>query len=1300
VQASLVTLGSGTIQGNGTLTASSGYSVTNGLISASLGGGTLTEIGGSVTLGGSNSFGGVVLSGNGTLVAATNGALGGTNVTVNGGTLNLTNVSQSVAAVTLASGTITGSAGAILNGASFSVTNGLVGVSLGGGTLTQAGGGTMTLAASNSFASTVLNGGTLDLGANNALGTNLLSISGGTLNIGGYTNSFSQLNLGSGTISGSGTLSASTGFNLSNGVVNASLGGSGSVTMNGTGTVTLGAVNTYQGVTSVGPNVAVIVTTNGAFSTNTISTAQSITFTNNSSTITVSNTIAGNTTNATITQNGSGTLTLAASNNTYGGVTTVANGTISFGTGSTNATGAQSLGTNVQVNLGSANSTNVTTLLFTGTNATLAKNISALSSNAVDTIQIAGNSTLTLSGNLSKNGTILSLKGGSGSVFNLTGAITGSLANSDLIYDGATYNVSSSNSYNGPTYLIDGAVVNANAPNALPTASGPSAVYLDEHIDGTIYGSGTSVLNLGTNQTIASLGGLSGSSVNLNNHLLTFAATTAGANRFDGVISGSTGSLVMNGEGTQILSGANTYSGGTLITNGTLSAANASALGSGTVTLTGNGVLNLQSILNVTAFVWSSTNSTISLTNPGTSYLNVSNAVTLSGPINYFDLTGATLNSSASTIFEFAATNAFTTNNFGIIDGALSSNSFALSITNNGLYDLLQIALTTLPVPSGGTNTITNTVSYPSVTFGTNSTLNITQSGNLTIATNVEISNSSTVNVDGILSASNSVITDPGSNTLMGIGTINANVVNSGILYPVSLNSGLPGKMTINGSLTLNPSGTFAIGIAGPTQYSSVTVSGPATLAGQLSILPIGYALSFGQQFDIINASSISGGFSAITAPAGYRGRLLLTNNNTQANLVIAPASYTQVAQNQNQSNVATALNSFIPATSGDRLTVSTALDQLTAAQYPGALNAVQPTLYQSMSTIAFNLANAQNMELNQRLWGQRIAEGGGFAMSGFADSMPLLQENGGLDFKNPKHDAILQPGPDNRWGLFVDANGIFAQANSGNMLPGYNSESGGVTTGITFRVNPVISVGAYVGYEGSYNKYTGNNSTAVVSGSTLTDNSVRFGGFATYGHVDGRGFYINAMLGGAAHNYNVSRSINFPGINRTANSTPTAAELDSMLAAGYDFRKGKWTFGPIASAQFTGFAAAPFSETGAQSLDLNASGWNTASLLSSLGAHAAYTWQATHDLVVVPQISLSWQHEFMQNPYAINSSFGGSPSFSDLSNAPLRDFLYTGIGFTVQFKQIWNASIFYNAAAGNKDLQSQNIFFSLGFKF
>ena len=85
----------------------------------------------------------------------------------------------------------------------------------------------------------------------------------------------------------------------------------------------------------------------------------------------------------------------------------------------------------------------------------------------------------------------------------------------------------------------------------------------------------------------------------------------------------------------------------------------------------------------------------------------------------------------------------------------------------------------------------------------------------------------------------------------------------------------------------------------------------------------------------------------------------------------------------------------------------------------------------------------------------------------------------------------------------------------------------------------------------------------------------------------------------------------------------------------------------------------------------------------------------------MIPQVSLSWQHEFLQNPYAINGNLGGiSPNFSDWSTAPLRDFLYTGVGFTVEFAKRWNTSFFYNTAAGNNTLQSQNFFWSLGLKF
>ena len=539
------------------------------------------------------------------------------------------------------------------------------------------------------------------------------------------------------------------------------------------------------------------------------------------------------------------------------------------------------------------------------------------------------------------------------------------------------------------------------------------------------------------------------------------------------------------------------------------------------------------------------------------------------------------------------------------------------------------------------------------------------------------------------------------SGTVSGVGTINGNVASTGTIMPGSSSS--IGTIAINGNLLMGGASSLVIPV-GASGNSQINVNGATTLGGTLSLLPLpGSTLSFGQQITFLNATGpVSGSFSSINAPTGYRGRLEIIGDPV-ATILIAPQSYTQVAVNRNQSNVATALNSFIPATSGDQQVVSTALDSLTAGQYNQAFNAIMPTFYQSMGTIAFNLANAQNSELVQRLWGLRVAEGGGFSMSGLPDNTPMLEEQSGKGVLDSKKD-ILRPGADNHWGMFVDGNGVFAQANSGNMLPGYKAQSGGVTTGLTYKWNDSFASGLYAGYEGTYAKY-GANGTGLGVGSSLIDNSVRFGAFGTYGQKNSKGeavgFYANALAGGGYNNYQTTRIIQFPGLNRTASSSPGAGELDSMIAGGYDIKRGNFTFGPTASLQYTYLGVNGVNETGAQSLNFSSGGWSSSSMLSSVGAHVAYTWHASKKVVVVPQVSLNWQHEFMQNPYAISGTLGGSsPNFSNWSSAPIRDTLYTGVGFTVEYANRWNASVFYNASAGNSDLVSQNVFLSLGTKF
>ena len=711
------------------------------------------------------------------------------------------------------------------------------------------------------------------------------------------------------------------------------------------------------------------------------------------------------------------------------------------------------------------------------------------------------------------------------------------------------------------------------------------------------------------------------------------------------------------GTGTTVMSGNNSYSLYTKIDAGTLVADSTNALGTGYVGIGGyadRATLMLATNLTVGDFIWGS-NGVVALT-AGSQNLTVAgmtNSAGASDGANAFQFLEPSLNNDTNILISFTSQTNFTTNGFSV--QGIRGYSFELTYNHVSSY--------------------------------------IATNANVVISTNIILNNA--------LAVSSLSVTHVGS--LSGTGSLNGNLTNGGTFTPGNAGSGT-GVFTLNGNFTQTGTGVFILQASSVSQHNALQVNGSVLLGGTLLVSGInGYAPAFGDKYTFINSTGpIKGAFSSIETPAGTRGRLLIIGD-PQAVLLIAPSSYTQMAQNRNQSDVAMALNSFIPATGGDQEVVSTSLDSLSAPQYNQAFNAIMPTFYQQIATVAFNQANAQNMELNQRLWGLRVAEGGGFSMGGIADNYAMLQEGigdgPGKSVLDSKKD-ILRPGLDNHWGMFVDGNGIFAQANSANMLPGYNSQSGGVTTGLTYKWNKNVVSGVYAGYQGTYTK-SGANGTGLGTGSSLIDNAVRFGVFGTFGQEYGKGLYANALAGGAYHNMQANRVIEFTGLNRTANSSPGAGELDTMLATGYDLQKGKFTYGPTASLQYTYLGVNSVNETGAQSLNFNSGGWNSSSMLSSLGAHAAYNWQAGRNVLVVPQIALNWQHEFMQNPYAISGNLGGtSPTFANWSATPIRDFLYTGVGFTVEFGKRWNTSFFYNAAAGNSDLVSQNVFWSAGVKF
>ena len=169
-----------------------------------------------------------------------------------------------------------------------------------------------------------------------------------------------------------------------------------------------------------------------------------------------------------LTKLGANTLSLTG-NNSYTGKTIVQSGMLSFNTGNASATGSQALGANANVDLGVASSSSGI-LNYTGAAGTLAKNVNALG-NGINTIQNSGTGLLTLSGTLTKAGTVLALNGGSNGI-NVTGLIQGNTGspNSDLYITGGLVTLSAANSYYGPTYVNSGTLA-LGVSNAIPSNS-------------------------------------------------------------------------------------------------------------------------------------------------------------------------------------------------------------------------------------------------------------------------------------------------------------------------------------------------------------------------------------------------------------------------------------------------------------------------------------------------------------------------------------------------------------------------------------------------------------------------------------------------------------------------------------------------------------------------------------------------------------------------------------------------------------------------------------------------------------
>ncbi len=786
---------------------------------------------GTETLLGANSYSGPTTINAGTLQAGAVNAIPGTSDVTDNATLDLDGNNDTIGALNGA-GTVTSSVtgpvtltvGATNHGGAF---NGVVQIGSGTLALTKTGTGVETLTGANTYTgATTIGTGTLQVGNGGATGA-----------------------LGAGAVTDNAVLI----FDLSApaAVANAIIG-TGVLTQAGTGTTTLTGANTYSGTTTIGAGTLQIGNggMTGTLGTGPVTDNAALRFDLSIESI-VANVISGT---GSLTQAGSGGINLTGANS-YTGLTTISAGVLGVGNGGTIGTlgtgavtdnaalGFQRSNTLTVANrisgTGSLSQSGTGTLILTGANTyggitdiAGGGTIQVGVANAVpSTSDVYDYSTLDLAGH---NDTI-------GALFE-AGTVTNSVSGTATLAFGATNN----------TGLFSGVIHNGSGIVAL-TKIGPNEQILigANTYSGTTTVS-TGVLGIGYDGTTGTLG--TGPVIDNADLAFDLTSSTTVANPISG-----TGGISQLATGTTILTGANTYSGGTLISAGTFQAGNGGTNGTlGTGIITDDGALDFDRSNNLT--VANPINGSGSLAQSGTGTLVLTGVNTYSGTTFIY---AGTLKEGAANALPIT----YAVIDYGTLD--LDGHSFTIGalggpgvVTSSvpGAVTLTEGAMNVASNFSGVIQNGSGTVALTKIDTGYEMLSGAnTYSGPTTISAD-------TLEVDG--AQPNSAVTVNGGATLAGSGTVGAITAKSGgTVKPDDL--GVTGILT-SGNATFASGATFAVELNGTTAgsgYDQLNVTGTLSLGNSTLNLSLGssFAANPGTTFTIINTSKvISGTFSGL----------------------------------------------------------------------------------------------------------------------------------------------------------------------------------------------------------------------------------------------------------------------------------------------------------------------------------------------------------------------------------------------------------------------------------------------------
>jgi outer membrane autotransporter protein len=579
-------------------------------------------------------------------------------------------------------------------------------------------------------------------------------------------------------------------------------------------------------------------------------------------------------------------------------------------------------------------------------------------------------------------------------------------------------------------------------------------------------------------------------------------------------------------------------------------------------------------------------------------------------------------NYTGTTLYNAGATGTITLAAAKTMTGAINN-----SVTNQGALTLGAGSSVVGAVGSAGAglNVIDLSGAASSITGATKATtINLSGAGSSITGS----ATATTINMSSTTNSINGAVTATNLNLTGG----NASIVGATAVTNYALNGN---TLAINGAVTVPAIGNLALTATSASSFGKITSTGLATVtAGATATVNVTGFVANGTQLVIVDGT---GGASVapnlvVTSTSPNIG---FTSNTGAASDWTVTASRINATTSPTASAVTTSINGTTPT--GDLMTAVSALDALSSAEAVNdAVVQLDPTNNGATTQAVFGTANETVGALTTHL-----GESGG---------------NTGRESGVSTGDFWLDNGI---WAKFF---GNSTEQDRHKGVNGYDSTTWGLLGGIDGVVANDVRLGFAGGYAGT------NVDNKGESGGTDVDSYI---GTIYMSYDDPSPWYGDMGFNFTWNSFDNTRRIVFPGLDRTATSSPDGQTYTGFGDVGYVIPVNeRWNVTPMAGLTYSHIEIGKYTESGADALNLNVAGQNYDQLLSSLGVKLDAEYRTKSGGRWVPEVHARWLYDFIGDEVATTASFtGGGSSFSTSGLEPVQSTYNLGTGVTFYSK-------------------------------